>query len=175
MGIVNIAWGKGNRAYSQSRYLNLVAEAETMVEPDRMTDDFKRKTKTLTVGRTWKAKDEAIIGMLCVMFVGLQSLNVAGADGSRYAKNMSFPSLCAEEDNVNIPIYGGYVSDYQITATFPTYYPLTTGQKDFCIPDRTNCEQAWDMRPTAQIAYYDAGATEAEICLAVTRLQLVSD
>ncbi len=106
--------------------------------------------------RTWKANDRAIIVMLCVMLAGLQSFNVAGATTVRHAKNMSFPSQCAEEDNVNIPIYGGYVSDYQITATFPSYYPLKSGQKDLCIADRTNCEQAWDMRPTAQIAYYDA-------------------
>jgi hypothetical protein len=94
--------------------------------------------------------------MLCVLLVGLQNLTVAGATTLRHAKNLSFPSQCAEEDNVNIPIYGGFVSDYQITATFPTYYPLTPGQQDLCISDMTNCEQAWDMRPTAQIAYYDA-------------------
>ena len=91
-----------------------------------------------------------------MMVVGLPSFNVAAATTVRHAKNLSFPSQCAEEDNVNIPIYGGYVSDYQITATFPAYYPLTTGQKDLCLSDMTNCEQAWDMRPTAQIAYYDA-------------------
>jgi hypothetical protein len=94
--------------------------------------------------------------MLCVMVAGLLSLNVAGATTLRYAKNLSFPSQCAEEDNVNIPIYGGYVSDYQITATFPTYYPLTPDQQDLCLSDIMNCERAWDMRPTAQIAYYDA-------------------
>jgi hypothetical protein len=105
---------------------------------------------------TWKAKDRAIFGMLCVMLVCLQGLNVAEASTLRHAKNMSFPSACAEEDNVNIPIYGGYVSDYQITATFPTYFPLTPGQPDLCISDMTNCEKAWDMRPSAQIAYYDA-------------------
>jgi hypothetical protein len=105
---------------------------------------------------TEKTKGRAILGMLCVMMVGLQSLNIAGATTLRHAKNLSFPSQCAEEDNVNIPIYGGYVSDYQITATFPTYFPLTAGQKDLCLSDLTNCEHAWDMRPTAQIAYYDA-------------------
>jgi hypothetical protein len=104
----------------------------------------------------WKARSRAIIGMLCVMVVGLQSIAFSEATTLRHAKNLSFPSQCAEEDNVNIPIYGGYVSDYQITATFPTYFPLTTGQKDLCLSDMTNCEQAWDMRPTAQIAYYDA-------------------
>ncbi len=106
--------------------------------------------------RTWKTKNLAMIGILGVMVLGLQSLNAAGETIGRHAKNMSFPSQCAEEDNVNIPVYGGYVSDYQITATFPTYYPLKRGQKDLCIGDLTNCEQAWDMRPTAQIAYYDA-------------------
>ena len=104
----------------------------------------------------WKARSRAIIGMLCVMAVGLQSIAFSEANTLRHAKNLSFPSQCGEEDNVNIPIYGGYVSDYQITATFPTYFPLTTGQKDLCLSDMTNCEQAWDMRPTAQIAYYDA-------------------
>lgn len=97
-----------------------------------------------------------VIGILCIMLMDLQFANVVGAATLRHAKNMSFPSQCVEEDNVNIPIYGGYVSEYQITATFPTYYPLSTGQKDLCLSDITNCEQAWDMRPTAQIAYYDA-------------------
>ncbi|HNP30143.1 MAG TPA: hypothetical protein PKK23_13935 [Nitrospirales bacterium] len=106
--------------------------------------------------RIGKTRNLAIIGMLCVMVVGLQSYNVAGKTIGRHAKNMSFHSLCAEEDNVNIPIYGGYVSDYEITATFPAYYPLQRGQKDLCISDLSNCEQSWDMRPTAQIAYYDA-------------------
>ena len=98
----------------------------------------------------------ALIGLLCVMWVGLLSPPAAGTSSLRYAKNLSFPTQCAEEDNVNIPIYGGYVSDYQVTATFPTYYPLTIDQQDLCLSDMTNCERAWDMRPTAQIAYYDA-------------------
>ncbi|HBP88741.1 MAG TPA: hypothetical protein DD706_13705, partial [Nitrospiraceae bacterium] len=109
----------------------------------------------LMAWRIGKTRNLAIIGMLCVMVVGLQSYNVAGKTIGRHAKNMSFHSLCAEEDNVNIPIYGGYVSDYEITATFPAYYPLQRGQKDLCISDLSNCEQSWDMRPTAQIAYYD--------------------
>ena len=109
--------------------------------------------------RVWgrgHAKNQAIVGLLCVIVVSLQTLAVAEANTVRHAKNLSFPSQCAEEDNVNIPIYGGYVSDYQITATFPTFFPLAPGQKDLCLSDITNCEQAWDMRPTAQIAYYDA-------------------
>jgi len=105
---------------------------------------------------TGKTKPRAIIGMLCVMLAGMPNLTVAETTTVRHAKNLSFPSQCAEEDNVNVPIYGGYVSDYQITATFPTYYPLAPGQKDLCLSDMANCEQAWDMRPTAQIAYYDA-------------------
>ena len=109
--------------------------------------------------RVWDrghAKNQAIVGLLCVIVVSLQTLAIAEANTVRHAKNLSFPSQCAEEDNVNIPIYGGYVSDYQITATFPTFFPLAPGQKDLCLSDITNCEQAWDMRPTAQIAYYDA-------------------
>lgn len=109
----------------------------------------------VVVCRIWKSTHWSIIGLLCVMLAGMPSLNVAETT-VRHAKNLSFPSQCAEEDNVNVPIYGGYVSDYQITATFPTYYPLEPGQKDQCLSDMTNCEQAWDMRPTAQVAYYDA-------------------
>lgn len=104
---------------------------------------------------TWRALSQTIIGVLCVTFVGMQSLDVYAANIGRYAKNMSFSTPCTEEDNVNIPIYGGYVSDYQITATFPKYYPLKEGQEDLCEPEYTGCERAWDMRPTAQIAYYD--------------------
>lgn len=110
----------------------------------------------VAVWRIWKAKPRAIIGMLCVILAGIPSLSVAETTIVRHAKNLSFPSQCAEEDNVNVPIYGGYVSDYQITATFPTYYPLEPDQKDQCLSDMANCERAWDMRPTAQIAYYDA-------------------
>lgn len=106
--------------------------------------------------RIWKAKYRAIIGMLCVMLAGSPSLTIAETTTVRHAKNLSFPSQCAEEDNVNVPIYGGYVSDYQITATFPTFYPLEPGQTDQCLSDMANCERAWDMRPTAQIAYFDA-------------------
>lgn len=109
--------------------------------------------------RAWtrgQAKNRAIVGLLCVIIMGLQTFSVAEANTWRHAKNLSFPSQCAEEDNVNIPIYGGYVSDYQITATFPTFFPLAPAQKDLCLSDIRHCEQAWDMRPTAQIAYYDA-------------------
>ncbi len=110
----------------------------------------------VSVWQKRKSKDWATIGMVCVILACLPGLYIAEAETLRHAKNMSFPTYCAEEDNVNVPIYGGYVSDYQITATFPTYYPLTTGQEDLCLSDMTNCEQAWDMRPSAQIAYYDS-------------------
>ncbi len=140
-------------SYSQSCYHIFFARATPF-------NEAKGDRLMVAAWRTWKAKDGAIIIILCVILAGLQSFNVAGATTVRHAKNMSFPSQCAEEDNVNIPIYGGYVSDYQITATFPSYYPLAPGQKDLCIADRTNCEQAWDMRPTAQIAYYDAAQRE---------------
>ena len=113
------------------------------------------------MAKTWrrcKAAKRAMIGMLCLALTGLQSLAGAAETPGRYAKNMSFPTLCSEEDNVNIPLYGGYVAEYEITATFPTYYPLKPGQADLCDPVYTGCEHAWDMRPTAQIAYYDATA-----------------
>ncbi len=97
-----------------------------------------------------------ILGLLGVLLAGWPDVNSAEGNTFRHAKNLSFPTQCAEEDNINVPIYGGFVSDYQVTASFPTFYPLAPGQKDQCLSDMTNCEQAWDMRPTAQIAYYDA-------------------
>ncbi|MCA9458334.1 MAG: hypothetical protein KC587_16830, partial [Nitrospira sp.] len=54
--------------------------------------------------RSCKTKNLAILGMLCVV-VGLPGVHAAEAVTVRHAKNMSFPSQCAEEDNVNIPIY----------------------------------------------------------------------
>ncbi len=110
----------------------------------------------VSVWHTRKLQGWALIGIVSMVLAGLPGLSVANAETLRHAKNMSFPSKCAEEDNVNIPIYGGYVSDYQITASFPTYFPLASNQMDLCLSDMTDCEQAWDMRPTAQIAYYDS-------------------
>ena len=47
-------------------------------------------------------------------------VNVASA---QTAKNGSFPTTCAEEDNINIPIYLPRYDRLRVTATHPTYSP----------------------------------------------------
>lgn len=52
-----------------------------------------------------------------------------------WAANESQNTPCAEEDNVNIPLYHSTIKEFQITATHPTY---DVGE-DNCSPDFTGC------------------------------------
>jgi uncharacterized repeat protein (TIGR01451 family) len=51
------------------------------------------------------------------------------------ADNRSYCTTCAEEDNINIPLYGAGISQFRIVATHPTY-PFTT---DNCAADFSGC------------------------------------
>ena len=54
------------------------------------------------------------------------------------AENMSQPTTCKEEDNVNIPIFDPAVKSFQITATHPTYQV-----NDYtCAADFSGCNAA---------------------------------
>jgi len=52
-----------------------------------------------------------------------------------WAENKSYPTTCAEEDNVNVPIFGPQVSRFWIVATHPAY-PFTY---DGCPEDWSGC------------------------------------
>ena len=58
-----------------------------------------------------------------------------------YAKRNSTSTTCAEEDNVNIPIYYSEVQSFKITAYLPQYYPsiTTTNNRK---PNWENCESS---------------------------------
>ena len=47
--------------------------------------------------------------------------------------NVTYKTLCAEEDNANVPIYGA--KQFEIIATHPLYSFVT----DYTKPDFTNC------------------------------------
>lgn len=51
------------------------------------------------------------------------------------ADNRSYCTTCAEEDNINIPLYGPDISQFRIVATHPIY-PFTT---DNCAADFSGC------------------------------------
>jgi hypothetical protein len=75
------------------------------------------------------------------------------------AANHSTPTLCAEEDNVNIPLLGD-VQSFVVEATHPTY---DIGQ-DNCDPDFTNCPPPEPGYPFLPRVYslFDDGETVVE-------------
>lgn len=52
-----------------------------------------------------------------------------------WAENKSYTTTCAEEDNVNVPIFGPQVSRFSVIATHPTY----AIDVDNCAPDFSGC------------------------------------
>ena len=59
------------------------------------------------------------------------------------ALDLSYPTTCAEEDNVNVPLEGCGVRRYRITATHPSY----EFEDDDCDADFSGCGEARAPRP----------------------------
>ena len=72
------------------------------------------------------------------MFVMI-NINCLSQDCKILAINKSFTTSCAEDDNINIPIFGN-ISKFKIEATHPVY-PITI---DNCDANFTNCNQTND-------------------------------
>jgi len=72
---------------------------------------------------------------------GRAATEAAAATPKAMGSNRSTPTLCAEQDNVNIPLTGA-VKSFTIEATHPTY---AVGN-DNCAPDFANCPD--DPGPT---------------------------
>jgi hypothetical protein len=53
------------------------------------------------------------------------------------SQNLSYPTSCAEEDNINFPIYASGVSDIVVKATHPKY--LTLAVRAYCHEDFSGC------------------------------------
>lgn len=84
----------------------------------------------------------------------------APGDTTAYATNRSTPTLCAEEDNVNIPFWGK-VDSFAVEATHPTYDVGT----DNCGADFSNCspsnETTYTFSP-GRFKLFDDGETVVE-------------
>lgn len=89
-----------------------------------------------------------------------------GAQYDAWAENESNSTACAEEDNVNVPIFSfpGQVSRFRVTATHPTY---EVGD-DNCTPDFSGCGSGAEGTTvqtvdTCQILW-DDGINVIEVC-----------
>ena len=60
----------------------------------------------------------------------------ASSESSPWAENSSYTTTCAEEDNVNVPIFAPDVKDFRVVATHPTYEVGV----DNCDPDFSGCD-----------------------------------
>ncbi|MCH8069121.1 MAG: hypothetical protein IID16_07665 [Candidatus Marinimicrobia bacterium] len=75
------------------------------------------------------------------------------------ASNQSISTLCAEDDNINIP-FSGDVTSFVIEATHPSYEVGT----DICTPDFSNCPPPEPGHPFTPCVYklFDDGETVIE-------------
>ena len=85
----------------------------------------------------------ALTGIVLVLLLGGfkgESQEVFYRDDIRlvnyWAENRSYSTTCAEEDNVNVPIFGSQVNHFRVVATHPTYCPCAY---DGCPPDFSGC------------------------------------
>ncbi len=78
-----------------------------------------------------------------------------------YALNISTPTQCTEEDNINVPIYGPNIQQFQVIARHPEY-PF--GNED-CSPDFTNCNIGSGGDPDQCATIYDDGVNIIKSCI----------
>jgi PKD repeat protein len=81
-----------------------------------------------------------------------------------WALNRSYPTTCAEEDNVNVPVFAPGTSHFSITATHPTYEIGV----DNCDPDFSGCATgSVTSSPSADtcMTLFDDGIHIVEGCL----------
>jgi hypothetical protein len=83
-------------------------------------------------------------------------VGVCGAHSSSYATN------CAEDDNINIPLYGGRVDSFRIIATHPQYEVGV----DNCQADFTGCglSRASDAATDTCSPVFDDGINVVHMC-----------
>jgi len=78
-----------------------------------------------------------------------------------WAENHSTSTACAEEDNINVPIFAPRVDRYRIVATHPSYCPCVY---DGCPADFTNCPPgSWGVADTCS-KIFDDGLTVVRVC-----------
>jgi hypothetical protein len=78
-----------------------------------------------------------------------------------WAENHSTATTCAEEDNVNVPLFAPDARHYRIVATQPSYCPCVY---DACPPDFSGCAQRKKADTCAPL--YDDGINVITACTA---------
>jgi hypothetical protein len=66
-----------------------------------------------------------------------------GAEPASRIENHSYPTLCSEVDNINIPVYGSGVTAYRVTATHPEYGPAPIREWGADWDDCTGSDRIW--------------------------------
>jgi hypothetical protein len=79
---------------------------------------------------------------------------------SNWARNDSYSTTCAEDDNVNVPIFARQVNRFQVRATHPTY---NVGV-DNCNPNFSGCPSAAVRATDTCTKLFDDGINVAEGC-----------
>jgi hypothetical protein len=104
---------------------------------------------------------------LCAVSV-FSSANRGPITARPFAANLSTCTTCAEEDNINVPLYAAGARAFQIIATHPAY-PLTTA---FCQADFSGCSPAAPASGREPLGadgsdcltLYDDGLTVVQAC-----------
>jgi hypothetical protein len=96
-----------------------------------------------------------------LVMVSLFVFSWLGADAAEcWAENHSTPTTCAEDDNVNVPIFASSVDRYCVIATHPDYCPCVY---DGCPADFSGCP-AGSGGTEICTKIYDDGINVVRIC-----------
>jgi hypothetical protein len=91
--------------------------------------------------------------------------HAASLESSSWAENNSYTTTCAEEDNVNVPIFAPDVKGFRVVATHPTYEVGV----DNCDPDFSGCDFGDGgtavQEPDSCTELSNDGITVVEACL----------
>lgn len=84
-----------------------------------------------------------------------------GYAADSWAENHSTSTACAEEDNINVPIFAPGFDRWRIVATHPGYCPCVY---DGCPADFTNCPPGSAGAPDTCSKIFDDGLTVVRVC-----------
>lgn len=116
-------------------------------------------TPTINTGDMWRTEWQ---GYPLTGYSGLIQSQVEVSIPASWAENLCYPTTCAEEDNINIPLIGDQVHQFRITATHPVY----DIEVDNCAADFSGCSQRPSLAPTAVTCHtlYDDGTNVFSVC-----------
>lgn len=128
---------------------------------------FNPRKRKLKMRKCKKMRGYSLIFLLAGMISVFTFTSRAATNGviakrpSGEAVNNSYPTTCAEEDNVNVPIYATLQS-FKVKAVHPKY---DVGD-DNCAPDFTGCQAASPLPQATDICtkLYDDGINVVEVC-----------